>query len=72
MAATSLLGVKQFNLSPEQDRVSAAVDPAAAALVPESGKYEAVMSNVTVTEDGSYARILDRWASPPRPCKSPS
>ena len=51
--ATSATGLKQFNLSPEQDRVSAAVDPAAAALVPES-----------IRKDGKLTVAVSPFAAP--------
>lgn len=51
--ATSASGVKQFNLSPQQDRVRVSVDPAAAALVPES-----------IKKDGKLTVAVSPFAAP--------
>lgn len=51
--ATSASGVKQFNLSPQQDRVPVSVDPAAAALVPES-----------IKKDGKLTVAVSPFAAP--------
>ena len=52
-APSSSTGVKQFNLSPQQDRVKATVDAAAAALVPEA-----------VKKDGKLTVAVSPFAAP--------
>ncbi|MGO4804590.1 ABC transporter substrate-binding protein [Arthrobacter sp. 2MCAF15] len=52
-APSSSSGVKQFNLSPQQDRIKATVDSAAAALVPEA-----------VKKDGKLTVAVSPFAAP--------
>ena len=52
-APSSSAGVKQFNLSPQQDRTKATVDTAAAALVPES-----------IKKDGKLTVAVSPFAAP--------
>lgn len=52
-APPSSSGVKQFNLSPQQDRIKATVDSAAAALVPEA-----------VKKDGKLTVAVSPFAAP--------